>query len=189
MRNLLLFVLALAVLCVLPSAKAQEQPDKVEIFGGYTYTRFNINAYVSGFPPSSTYIGNGGGGNLEYNANRWLGLVGDFTGYYVGTTSTAYGGAFSYMFGPRVNFRRGRVTPFVQTLFGGIVTTSGIGQPGPVNSFAMTAGGGVDFKVSRHFAIRPVQAEYFLTKISDGLNNRQNNSRFSAGVVFRFGEK
>jgi hypothetical protein len=30
-------------------------------------------------------------------------------------------------------------------------------------------------------------AEYFLTTIPDGLNNRQNNFRFSAGVVFRFG--
>jgi hypothetical protein len=51
----------------------------------------------------------------------------------------------------------------------------------------MTAGGGIDFKVSKHVSVRPVQADYFLTKIPDGLNNRQNNFRFSAGVVFRFG--
>jgi len=51
----------------------------------------------------------------------------------------------------------------------------------------MTAGGGIDLKVSKHFSIRPVQAEYFLTRIPDGLNNRQNNFRYSAGVVFRFG--
>jgi len=51
----------------------------------------------------------------------------------------------------------------------------------------MTAGGGIDVKLSKHFSIRPVQAEYFLTKIPDGLNNPQNNFRFSAGIVFRFG--
>ena len=34
--------------------------------------------------------------------------------------------------------------------------------------------------------IRPVQAEYFMTKIPDGLSNRQNNFRFSTGIVFRF---
>jgi hypothetical protein len=50
----------------------------------------------------------------------------------------------------------------------------------------MTAGGGIDLKVSRHVSVRPVQAEYFMTKIPDGLNNRQNNFRFGAGVVFRF---
>jgi hypothetical protein len=42
-------------------------------------------------------------------------------------------------------------------------------------------------RVSRHFSIRPAQAEYFLTKIPDGLGNRQNNFRFGAGIVFRFG--
>jgi len=51
----------------------------------------------------------------------------------------------------------------------------------------MTAGGGIDIKITKLIAIRPVQAEYFLTKIPDGLNNRQNNFRFSAGIVFRFG--
>ena len=32
-----------------------------------------------------------------------------------------------------------------------------------------------------------VQAEYFLTRIPNGLNNRQNNFRYSAGIVLRFG--
>ena len=98
------------------------------------------------------------------------------------------GAGFTYLFGPRVNFRRGRVTPFAQILFGGVRTTDGIAQStGTENNFAMTVGGGIDFKVSKHVSVRPVQAEYFMTKIPDGLNNRQNNFRFGAGVVFRFG--
>jgi opacity protein-like surface antigen len=98
------------------------------------------------------------------------------------------GAGFTYLFGPRVNFRRGRVTPFAQILFGGVRTTDGIAQStGAENNFAMTVGGGIDFKVSKHVSVRPVQAEYFMTKIPDGLNNRQNNFRFGAGVVFRFG--
>ncbi len=36
----------------------------------------------------------------------------------------------------------------------------------------MTAGGGIEFKVSRHVWVRPIPAEYFMTKIPDGLNNR-----------------
>jgi len=59
----------------------------------------------------------------------------------------------------------------------------------PQNVFAMTAGGGVDFKISEHIAIRPVQAEYFLTTFTDGGNNRQNNFRYSVGVVFRLGRQ
>jgi hypothetical protein len=58
---------------------------------------------------------------------------------------------------------------------------------GSETAFAMTAGGGIDVTVSRHLAVRPVQAEYFLTKFPDGADNRQNNFRYSAGIVFRFG--
>jgi len=87
-----------------------------------------------------------------------------------------------------VNFPRGKVTLFAQTLLGGVWTTDGIAQStGPENNFAMTAGGGIDFKVSKHVSIRPFQAEYFLTKIPDGLSNRKNSFRFGAGVVFQFG--
>src|SRR5580692_5687082 len=130
------------------------------------------------------------GGQIEYNVNRWLGAVGDLGGFLATSSGNgAFAGAgFTYLFGPRVNFRRGRVTPFAQILFGGVRTTDGIAQStGTENNFAMTAGGGIDFKVSRHVSFRPVQAEYFMTKIPDGLNNRQDNFRFGGGVVFRFG--
>ena len=169
--------------------KAQEQASKFEAYGGYYYVRFNVNASAAGGTPSETFNGNGGGAQLEYNANNWLGVVGDLGGY--GATSTTngalVGGAFTYLFGPRVNLRRGKVTPFAQTLFGGIWTTNGIGNSVSENNFAMTAGGGIDFKVSRHVSVRPVQAEYFMTKIPDNLNNRQNNLRLGAGVVVRLG--
>lgn len=51
----------------------------------------------------------------------------------------------------------------------------------------MSVGGGVDLRVSKSIAIRPVQAEYFMTKIPDGLNEQQNNFRFGTGMVLRFG--
>jgi len=171
-------------------AGAQEQPSKFEAYGGYYYARFNVNANVPGIAPSATYNGNGGGGQLEYNANRWLGVVGDLGGFYATSSGNGSfaGGVFTYLFGPRVNFRRRRVTPFAQALFGGVRTTDGIAQStGTEDNFAMTAGGGIDFKVSRHVSVRPIQAEYFMTKIPDGLNNRQNNLRVGAGIAVRLG--
>lgn len=189
MRTSLAVVLLLAAVAAGPLS-AQEQPSKFEAYAGYDYTRFNVNADVSGIAPSASYNGNGGGGQIEYNLNRWLGAVADLGGFLATSSGNGAfaGGGFTYLFGPRVNFRRGKITPFAQVLFGGIRTTDGIAQStGTENNFAMTAGGGIDFKVSKHISVRPVQAEYFLTKIPDGLNNRQNNFRFSAGVVFRFG--
>jgi len=190
MRTSLAVVLLFAAVSAGPALRAQEQPSNLEAYGGYYYARFNVNANVPGIAPSATYNGNGGGAQLEYNANDWLGVVGDLGGFRAtssGSGSLA-GGVFTYLLGPRANFRRGKVTLFAQTLFGGVRTTDGIAQSsGTENNFAMTAGGGIDFKVSKRVSVRPAQAEYFLTKIPDGKNDRQNNFRFSAGVVFRFG--
>ncbi len=189
MKRSLVISLLLALFATARPLKAQEQASKFEAYGGYYYARFNINASAARGAPSETFNGNGGGGQIEYNANNWLGVVGDMAGY--GATATTngalVGGGFTYLFGPRVNFRHGKATPFAQTLFGGIWTTDGIGHSGSENNFAMTAGGGIDFKVSKHVSVRPVQAEYFMTKIPDGLNDRQNNLRVGAGVVVRLG--
>ncbi len=185
MHRAFALVLLLPLFAAARPLEAQEQASKLEAYGGYYYVRFNVNASAAGGAPSETFNGYGGGGQLEYNANNWVGVVGDLAGY--GATSTTngalVGGAFTYLFGPRVNFRHGKITPFVQTLFGGIFTTHGIGESTSENNFAMTAGGGIDVKVSRHVSVRPIQAEYFMTKIPDGLNNRQDNLRLGVGIV------
>jgi opacity protein-like surface antigen len=166
----------LAVFAFALPATAQDETPKAELYAGYDYVRVSDLGYSYNF--------NGGSGQLAYNANRWLGLVGEFGGYYTGDGFHA--GVLSYLFGPRINFRRhGRATPFAQILLGGAHSVDN----SPLNAFAMTVGGGVDFKISEHFAIRPVQAEYFLTKFADGANNRQNNLRYGAGIVFRFGTR
>jgi opacity protein-like surface antigen len=167
--------------------KAQDVP-LVEGYAGYDFLRVNATTRLPGVAPSFSFNANGGGGQLEVNVNRWLGIVGDLAGYSV-DNPTAHGEAFSYLFGPRINFRYSRVTPFVHVLFGGLLASDGIGSFGPENHFAMAAGGGIDFKVSRRFAVRPVQAEYFMTKFPDGLNNRQNNFRFSTGIVLLLGRR
>ena len=159
-----------------PLAGAQDETPKVELYGGYDYVR------VSDLGDSYNF--NGGSGQFAYNANRWLGLVGDFGGYY--TSDGFHAGVLSYMAGPRVNLRgHGKMMPFAQVLLGGARSIDN----SPLNAFAMTAGGGLDYKISQHFAIRPVQAEYFLTKFPDGASDRQNNFRFGAGVVFQPGTR
>lgn len=187
MTNLFGIVLLLTMMSAVPALQAQEEPSKFELYGGYNYVRFNINANVAGQPPSQTFNGNGGGGDFMYGVNNWLGVLGDMGGYWA-TNATRQGAAIPYLFGPRISFlRRSKVTPFAQALFGGVLTSSGIEQIGWQSHFAMTAGGGIDVKLSKHLSIRPVEAEYFLTKLPNGLNNRQNNFRFGAGLVFRFG--
>jgi hypothetical protein len=190
MRNLLVVALLFEAVGAAPLLGAQDELSKVELYGGYDYVRFNIHASVMGQPPSQTFNANGGGGQLIYNVNDWLGVLGDVGGYWATSlTSRAAGAAIPYLFGPRLNFRRRVVTPFAQVLLGGVVTSSGIQTSGWQDHFAMTGGGGIAVKVSKQLSIRPVQAEYFMTKIPDGLNNQQNNFRFSAGVALLIGRK
>jgi hypothetical protein len=42
-----------------------------------------------------------------------------------------------------------------------------------------------NFGVARHLAIRPIEADYLLTRLPSGVNGAQNNLRLSAGVVLR----
>jgi opacity protein-like surface antigen len=150
-------------------ASAQDVP-KVDVFGGYSFAYLRANGAGASF--------NGGSASGAYNTNSWLGLVGDFGGYHTDTDGES-GNLFTYLFGPRITFRRGKVTPFVQTLIGaGHLTGPGFSK----NAFAMTAGGGLDWNASEHLSIRVAQLEYFMTRFG----NTQNGVRVSTGVVFHF---
>ena len=166
------------------SAWAQDTP-KVDVFAGYSYLRENPSTTgVSGFNL------NGGSASIAYNAKSWFSGVADFGGYHNGNIlNTGVPGTLStYLFGPRVSFPGdSRIKPFVETLFGVAHASSGGISTGR-NAFAMTVGGGVDFHLTHHLAIRPVKLDYLLTRFSEtGTGNQtQNNLRVSTGVVFRF---
>jgi len=49
----------------------------------------------------------------------------------------------------------------------------------------MAFGGGADYEMTNHVAIRLIQAEYLYTKFG---GTHQNNARISAGVVYRWGK-
>jgi opacity protein-like surface antigen len=169
-------------------ASAQDTP-KAEVFAGYSFAHLSSDGIGINF--------NGGSASLAYNVTPWLGLVGDFGGYHGGADFDD-ANIYSYMFGPKIAFRRGRITPFVQSLFGGAHATAS-GETCPVarvrpqgdgctfnaseNSFAMTVGGGLDWNATPHIGVRLIQAEYFMTNFE---NLRQNGTRISAGVVLRF---
>jgi Outer membrane protein beta-barrel domain len=181
-------------------ASAQDNP-RAEVFGGYSYLRVNA--------VGTEYDFNGGSGSLSYNPNGWLGLVGDFGGYYW-SQSGVDGTGVTYLFGPKFAYRTRKFTPFAQTLFGGAhfsgSTASapmepGVARPRPevliiptgpfgstsADGFAMALGGGLDWNATHHIGIRLIQAEYLYTRIGvSGVTDHQNNARISAGFVFRW---
>ncbi len=157
------------VMLLAASAWAQDQDDpKVELFGGYSYVRFNVAGTGANL--------NGGSAALAVNPNRWLGFIADFGAYNGSGVTTA-----TYLFGPRFSYRsKSPVTPFAQVLVGGAHATNA------GNTFAMTAGGGFDLEVDSHWSWRMAQAEYLLTTFNDGAGSRQHNARISTGIVYRW---
>jgi len=188
-----------------------------ESFAGYNFVRFNPN---SGFVPTVNL--NGGNGQIAYNFNKWFGAVidtgaatkGNIGGFSRVNTTVAY-----FTAGPRITLMRDRrLQPYFQVLFGGAYWAAsypcsipGGGSPFCLSNplilgssravtndwgFAMLAGGGVDYKVSNHFYVRPAEASYFLTHMTNPFtplalpndSSTRNNFRYSAGIKVTWGE-
>jgi len=169
------------------AAQAQERKT-IDVFAGYSYVRANPAT-----PGAQSFSLNGGSASIAYNVNHWLSGVADFGGY---TNSNILGSRTSdtlstYLFGPRVSYHRfGRVTPFGQVLFGvGHTGRELLVSANSQNAFAMTVGGGFDYRLSSHFSVRGAQVEYLLTRFNEFGNpgaQSQNNLRVSTGIVFHF---
>jgi outer membrane protein OmpA-like peptidoglycan-associated protein len=180
---------------------------KFELFVGYSYLRA-----VPSYTADNRLVWlHGGSTSLAYNLSRWISVVGDFgahtnsevrfSGGYTGTVDVDNSNVavMTYLLGPRVSFwKHGRVSPFAQALFGGVHANQVNLKGCTVNctvlpsqdSFAMTAGGGLDLRVHRHFAIRLIQGEYLMTRFTSyttGASGTHNDLRLSSGIVFRFG--
>lgn len=169
-------------------AQAQEERKTIDVFAGYSYVRANpATSGVDGFNL------NGGSASVAYHFNNWLSGVADFGGY---TNSNVLGTSgdstlSTYLFGPRVSYRHySRVTPFGEVLFGVAHTGSSfLNSNNSQNAFAMTVGGGFDYRLTSHWSLRPAKVDYLLTRFNEfGTPDRQtqNNLRVSTGVVFRF---
>jgi opacity protein-like surface antigen len=168
-------------------AHAQETP-KLDVFAGYSYIREN-----PGPRSGDSFSLNGGSASVTYHIKDWIGGVADFGGYHNGDIlGTGVDGTLStYLFGPRVSYRSYKhFTPFGEALFGAAHAGASIagGTLGSHNAFAMAIGGGVDYRLTNRFSLRPLQVDYLLTRFSEGsLNNQtQNNLRASTGIVIHF---
>lgn len=164
---------------------------------------------------------NGWSAEAQYNVGRWIGVAADFSGFYgspliVQSPSTVAGvpngNSYSVLVGPVISYRaRKKITPYAHALFGwdrtSVSASTFTGTAFPLSAtattftdFAMALGGGIDYKVSRHFALRLGQADWFRTSLNQntfynsvfdttlfpGFATRERNVRLSTGVVVSF---
>jgi len=187
---LLVFLVSLLVIAQEPAEPAPPPLTRVSVFAGYSFYSTNLSSVGR----ASTYGWEGSG---EVKLYRWISVVGDIDTHYgsqgfpicqtfpssgfVCSTFTADIIERNFLAGPRLSITKGSLRPFLEVLAGGAHVNAGV-FAGTDNSFAAAAGGGIDFKVTRRFAWR-LQGDYLRTQFSGA---RQDNGRFSTGLVFHF---
>jgi hypothetical protein len=173
-----------------PKPKHGGYESKYEISADFTHYSFYA---ASGTTPSM----NGWTGSFVYNYKWWLGLEGEGLGVYnhagnLEGNTTIYSG----FVGPQIYpLGHRRITVFAHAMFGG--GRYQLSFP-PFSPFAASAvvntgagwevGGGADFYVRKHLAVRVFQLDYDKIGFFSGKASR-GNARISVGIVYRFGDK
>jgi len=154
---------------------------RLEVSGGLSYLNAGTNALTS----RQNVVGFEG--SVAVHVNTWIAGEANFSGYYKTLTIVNVGtfGFHDYiaMAGPRLNMHKA----FFHVL-GGIDHLSGVTSFYSVatssnNVLAGAAGGGVQWNVARHLALR-ASADYVMSRFGGVM---QNNFRVTLGVVFEAG--
>ena len=179
-------------LCFAGIATAQA-PTSANVFVGYSFEHAGASALNAPLASNRPNL-QGWQASVEGKVFGPIGIVADFSGHYgsqsyffavpagPGTpfTPTVTGHELEVLFGPRFSLPIRRLRLFVQSEFGlAHMNTDVFGSD---TSFAVAAGGGVDYRIIRPIAWR-AEVDGVFTKLFDA---SQANLRISTGIVFRF---
>jgi outer membrane protein OmpA-like peptidoglycan-associated protein len=201
-------ILLLAVVAVLGGfgtvAAAQNQPaPKWELYGGYSafYPGCNVYGLLPGgvLPVNSclAWDPRGLGATVTYDFNRWFGLTVDGSGQW-GSGNTGVAARidqvefFNLSAGPKFTYRTRHFSPFLEALVGEHRLASEVF--GNDYEIGLLAGGGLDLKLSRHFAWRLFRADYVFSNHQYGPSSvvpatDVRGARLQSGLVIVWGGK
>lgn len=158
------------LLCLFLLAPIAARAQKFDLFGGYSYGRFEQKG-----GDANT---NGWEASLTYKLNSYVGIVGDLTGNY-GTLFQRSMSVHNFYGGARIMLPM-RYSPFVHVLLGGM--RFGSRDLGNHTAFSMKVGGGLDIYVNHYLSIRAIQADV----VTGDLTSTSEDGRISTGLVLHF---
>ncbi len=221
MRHVLMLV---ALVLLAGSVLVAQEVPTAEAYAGYTFIRVNTGTQVNAFTANGGLGSFQVNFNKNFGVVAEFGGTTKEGFSISGPERPMDQTQFTYLFGPRVFFNKaGTFAPFFEFLLGGIHNSRSFAVPNTAlapgftvprgvtaevgttttrfrttqNAYAMAVGGGLDIKVHRNLAIRPIQLDYLPSHFSPlnipgvpGTINDvrwQNNIRYSTGLTFRFG--
>ena len=183
-------MMAMSLLLAALAARAQSAPGpavkSLDVALGYTAM------YANAPPPGvcGCFWMNGGSAQLAVSDPGGFGLVFDTavtTANDIGNKSGHDVTLATYLAGPRFTYwNRRRFTPYGQVLVGAAHAYTNNAKDDGSTTVALSAGAGIDLRLSRRFSWRLVQAEYLLTHVPNGTNDMQNQLRLTSAVVLHF---
>jgi len=170
-------------------------PGHQEVDLAMTYTVQHSNLVSN-----PTFWQQGGSVELSTQTYRGFGIAANIAGTNVGDAANSGTGLtmITTTFGPRYTWYRQTgagqkrsLAIFGQGLIGeahgsNSYFPTAAGSLTDYNSFALQVGGGVDIGLSRHIAVRAIQADWLRTKFPNSTTNIQNTFRVATGIVLRF---
>ncbi|HZP16998.1 MAG TPA: hypothetical protein VFB00_03465 [Terriglobales bacterium] len=171
----------LAALCPALSAQRFLKLPPVEIFGGYSFLRYESKPL--GFSDQQ----NLSGWNAEIaipGIYKGLGVVADASGHYTREMEE-----YNFLIGPQFRYEWSSFRFYGHGLFGRArdrLRVPGTTQVEPSNlARAIALGGGIDVPVSKRWTLRLAQGDYLITSNFGGT---QHSVRLSTGLVVTFGK-
>ena len=170
-----------------------------DMYGGHGQFIWNFNKWISGVGDFGA-VNKPNVGTLNVQNTTAFAYGGPRFYYRMHRLSpfgeVLFGAAFRHV-SSEVTALTGPNTPVIPVANGSVLF------PGPLavvtarlsdtqNAFSMRTGGGLDYRVSRHFSVRAVEVDYILTRfpsLSSGSRENQSSIAASAGVIFTFGEQ
>jgi hypothetical protein len=186
-------VIPLAVFFVLASCAHAQTPDRFELFGGYSYTRYAVYNLYSG--PWTSYSFNGWEASASAKIVPHVELETDLPGGHSGSPQPSSGFDLrTYMGGIRYSAQGAKARFYVHGLLGGLYFANNCETPSST-SFAFALGGGAEYWFQRHFGARLCQIDYLYNTNSAAAQtappsqskSARGHFRLSTGIVFRFG--
>jgi len=144
---------------------------------------------------TETFWMEGGSAELGFNLAHGIGVVADYTSAHagsIGDTGVPLDLAVA-SFGPRYRWHPDkRISIYGEGLVGVASGTNSVfptvsGSLSNASSFALQCKGGLDYRLSPHFALRALDIGYLRATLPNAADNQQNTLRIGAGIVFRFG--
>jgi hypothetical protein len=172
----------------------KQNPVSIDLGATYAPERSEI------VPGNCCFWMQGGGADAAVTFWKGFGIAAALTGDHASSVASGIDiNKMTFMGGPRYTYTGhtgAAATPryqiSAQGLFGGVHGFDGLYPEGSAvtssaSGFALQAGGGFDYYLTKHWGLRLFEANYVRTDLPNNAADVQNDLRLSFGVVYHIG--